>query len=112
MRIAIPTTDGHLHPHFGHCSNFVLIDIAGESGTILTQTEIPAPEHQPGLLPLWLRERGVDLVIAGNMGSRARSLFQENSIQVRTGAPADSPLQVVQQYLTGSLATVENTCKH
>lgn len=111
MRIAIPTTNGRLHPHFGHCSAFLLMDVAPDR-TIVAESEIAAPEHQPGLLPLWLKEHGVQLVIAGNMGSRARALFEENAIEVRTGAPADTPMQIIQQYLNGTLPTMENTCHH
>jgi predicted Fe-Mo cluster-binding NifX family protein len=49
--------------------------------------ETPAPEHQSGLLPPWLKERGVTHVIAGNMGAQARSLFYAASVEVLTGAP-------------------------
>jgi predicted Fe-Mo cluster-binding NifX family protein len=39
-----------------------------------------APEHQPGLLPLWLKERGVNVVIAGGIGSRAMDLLTAASV--------------------------------
>lgn len=79
---------------------------------ITASTEVEAPEHQPGLLPSWLKERGVNLVIAGGMGSRAHSLFQAASIEVVTGAPADSAAAIVRQYLEGNLVTGDNACDH
>ena len=75
-------------------------------------TETPAPEHQPGLIPPSIKERGVTHVIAGNMGARARSLFQEALVEVLTGALAESATTLVQQYLDGKLVTGENACDH
>lgn len=75
-------------------------------------TEVDAPEHQPGLLPPWLKERGVDLVIAGGMGSRACSLFQAASVEVLIGAPAESAATLARQYLDGLLTTSANSCDH
>ncbi len=73
---------------------------------------IPAPEHEPGLLPAWLAEKGAGFVIAGGMGSRAQQLFAEQGVSVIIGAPVAEPETVVQQYLTGSLVTGENVCDH
>jgi len=111
MRIAIPLSNGILAQHFGHCEKFALID-TGPEGAILDSSEISAPEHQPGLLPAWLKERGVTLVIAGNLGSRARTLFAAESIEVRTGAPSTSPETLVRDFLNGTLVTGPNTCDH
>lgn len=112
MRIAIPVTGECLEPHFGHCEKFVLTDVDPVSHQILATTEAPAPEHQPGLLPPWLKARGVTHVIAGNMGARARTLLQEASVEVVTGAPEASAHTVVRQYLDGILETSENSCHH
>lgn len=112
MRIAIPMTDGRLAPHFGHCENFSLVDVDPVTKQISASTELAAPEHQPGLLPPWLKERGVDLVIAGGMGSRAHSLFQAASIEVLTGAPEEGATALVRRYLDGKLVTGGNACDH
>jgi predicted Fe-Mo cluster-binding NifX family protein len=112
MRIAIPMADGRLAQHFGHCEKFALVDVDPVTKEITVSTEVEAPEHQPGLLPPWLKERGVNLIIAGGMGSRAHSLFQAASIEVLTGAPAESAAILVRQYLDGNLVTGENACDH
>ncbi|MBW1742672.1 MAG: ATPase, partial [Deltaproteobacteria bacterium] len=70
------------------------------------------PPHEPGVLPKWLGDLGVDVIIAGGMGSRAQGLFGENGIKVLTGAPSLTPEELVQQYLANSLATGENVCDH
>lgn len=112
MRIAIPIANGFLAQHFGHCEKFALVDVDLATKRITASTEVDAPEHQPGLLPPWLKERGVNLIIAGGMGSRAHSLFQAASIEVLTGAPADGATAIVRQYLDGTLVTGENACDH
>jgi len=112
MKIAIPTTVGRLTIHFGHCEEFMLIDVDEKSKTIIKEKNVKAPPHQPGLLPPWLKEQGVDLVIAGGMGQRARSLFIEQGIDVVVGAPAEVPKKIVIDYLEGKLITGENVCDH
>jgi predicted Fe-Mo cluster-binding NifX family protein len=112
MRIAIPIADGRIARHFGHCAKFALVDVDPSAGQIAGSTEIAAPEHQPGLLPPWLKERGVDVVIAGNMGSRARALFEAAAIEVLTGVPEESAADLVRRYLDGNLPTGANGCDH
>jgi predicted Fe-Mo cluster-binding NifX family protein len=110
MRIAIPVTNGRLSMHFGHSEQFALIDV--EEGRIAGSETVEAPEHEPGLLPEWLGDRKTNLIIAGGMGSRAKSLFREKGIEVLTGAPCDPPEQLVETYLAGGLVLGENTCDH
>jgi predicted Fe-Mo cluster-binding NifX family protein len=112
MRIAIPLSDGRLARHFGHCGSFALVDVDPSTREIAGSAEIAAPEHQPGLLPPWLKERGVNVVIAGNMGSRARALFEAAAIEVLTGAPEEGATALVRRYLDGDLPTGANGCDH
>ncbi len=111
MRFAVPTHERKLCQHFGHCEAFAIIETAG-NGAILKEEYVPAPEHQPGLLPGWLAERGVSCVIAGGMGSRAKQLFAEKGVTVVTGAQGEYPREVVENYLKGTLVTGANTCDH
>jgi predicted Fe-Mo cluster-binding NifX family protein len=112
VRIAIPKTGNCLDQHFGHCERFVFLDVDPERKQIISTTEINAPEHQPGLLPTWLKEHNVTLVIAGGIGNRARSLCGELSIEVIAGARSEEPDVLVQQYLAGELDTADHPCEH
>lgn len=96
--------------HFGHCSTFALVDV--ENDSIESVTEVVPPPHQPGLLPPWLAQQGVTLVIAGGMGSRAQAIFSQNGIQVVTGASGTGAESIVKEYLAGSLQTGVNACDH
>jgi len=112
MRIAIPVAEGRLAMHFGHCEQFALIDVDEETGDIGGSELVEAPQHEPGLLPRWLAQRGVGVVIAGGMGRRAMGLFAESGIQVAVGAPVESPEELARQFLAGSLVTGDNVCDH
>jgi len=110
MKIAIPTVQGKLCMHFGHCEQFALVSIADK--TIIGTDMLTPPPHEPGVLPVWLHEQGASLIISGGMGSRAQNLFIQNGIEVVVGAPSDAPEEVVKAYLAGTLKAGVNTCDH
>ena len=64
------------------------------------------------MLPAWLAEQGVSLVIAGGMGQRAQMLFGDRGISVIVGAPVETPEKLVSDYLAGALQTGDNVCDH
>ena len=112
MKIAIPLADGKLSAHFGHCERFALIEADAAQKKIVKREDLEAPPHEPGLLPKWLAERGTNLIIAGGMGQRAQALFCEHGIEVVIGAPAETPENLVNSYLAGTLQSGENVCDH
>ncbi len=112
MKIAIPMADGKLCMHFGHCEQFALIDADEKTKKIIDQHLLTPPAHEPGVLPKWLHEQGVNVIIAGGMGQRAQSLFAENGIKVVVGAPGAEPDALVISYLEGSLVSGANVCDH
>jgi len=112
MRIAIPLADGQLTAHFGHCGQFAIVDVDVEHKTITEQKILNPPPHEPGVLPAWLAEQGVRLVIAGGMGQRAKTLFIDKGIDVIVGAPVDTPEALVSDYLAGTLQVGDNVCDH
>lgn len=111
MKFAVPTMQGKLCAHFGHCEAFALID-AEHDGTILSETYVTPPPHEPGILPPWLARQGVKYIIAGGMGSRAQQLFNQQGVQVITGVMGENPREIVEHYLKGTLETGANTCDH
>lgn len=112
MLIAIPINNNELDLHFGHCKKFALVKIDAKEKKILSREDIEAPPHQPGLLPSWLAQQGVTIVIAGGMGQRAKNLFDKCNIEVFIGAPQESPEKLVNSYLKGTLKLGENCCDH
>lgn len=112
MKIAIPVLQGNLCNHFGHCEKFAFIEVDKETKSILKEEYEDAPPHQPGLLPHWMKERGVDLIIAGGMGARALGLFEQLGIKVIVGAYPATPKKLVEDYLNDNLNLGHNVCDH
>lgn len=112
MKIAIPLAEGKLTAHFGHCSSFALVEVDDQTKKIIKREDIPAPPHEPGLLPPWLAERGAKMIIAGGMGQRAQQLFAQQGIQVVVGAPVEIPEKLITDFFAGSLQVGDNLCDH
>ena len=110
MKVAIPVVQGRLSQHFGHCEHFALFEVDMGSKKIQGSETIESPPHEPGRLPVWLHEKGADVIIAGGMGTRAQQLFSQHGIRVVLGASPESPEDVVKAYLEGSLKTGDNVC--
>jgi len=112
MKIALPIAAGALCMHFGHCEQFMLVDVDPESKKIRGTSMLNPPPHEPGVLPRWLHEQGATVIIAGGMGQRAQQLFAQNGIQVIVGASAGTPESLVQAYLDSKLVSGPNLCDH
>ncbi len=110
FKVAVPLANGVLCNHFGHCETFAVLPV--HDGQIGAPELLTPPPHEPGVLPSWLGDLGVNLIIAGGMGQRAINLFAERGIKVVTGAPNQDPVSLVKSYLAGVLSTGPNVCDH
>ncbi|MCK4606686.1 MAG: NifB/NifX family molybdenum-iron cluster-binding protein [candidate division Zixibacteria bacterium] len=110
MKIAIPTVDGVLCPHFGHCQQFAVLDVDLETKSITKSEMLTPPQHEPGVLPAWLGQMGCNVIIAGGMGGRAIGMFEQSGIQVVIGASNKKPVEIVTAYLNGELTSGANPC--
>jgi ATP-binding protein involved in chromosome partitioning len=110
MKIAVPVAEGLLCNHFGHCQQFAVIKV--EAGKVMEPEFLTPPPHEPGVLPQWLGDMGVSLIIAGGMGQRAIGLFAQRGIKVVVGAPNLPPMDLVNSFLAGSLISGTNVCDH
>jgi len=108
--LAIPVSGGKLASHFGHCEEFAFIETL--KGKISGTEMRTPPPHEPGVLPRWIHEQGVDVLIVGGMGERAQELLRKEGVEVVIGAPMDAPESLANQYLTGTLLTGNNVCDH
>jgi len=112
MKIAIPLTGGILSAHFGHCEQFCLVEIDKDSRNVLEQKLVVPPPHEPGLLPRWLHDLNVQMIIAGGMGRRALDLFAENGIAVHAGATGESTDNLIKAFLDETLSKEAPGCGH
>ena len=95
MKIAFPSAgqgglNAELSAHFGHCDAFTLVNMDnGEMGEVEVLPN--APHAQGGCMApvMALKDAGVDALVAGGMGARPLSGFQQVGIRVffSEGAP-------------------------
>jgi ATP-binding protein involved in chromosome partitioning len=112
IRYAIPMANGQLCMHFGHAAQFAILDYDEDTKSIVKNEIHTPPPHEPGVLPAWLHEHGVNIIIAGGMGQRAVMLFEQKNITVVIGATGGTAEEVVLAHATHELITGENICDH
>jgi predicted Fe-Mo cluster-binding NifX family protein len=103
--------DAQVSEHFGHAAAFALV--ATRDGEIVSCRIVPNPlaeNHQPGMLPGFVRTTGANVLLSGGMGPRAVALLQSFGIQVATGA-SGRVRDAVQAYLNGGLQGI-TPCEH
>jgi len=108
--IAFPSNDRmNVEEHFGHCKEFALYNI--ENKEVSSIDFITPPPHAPGVLPKFLGEHHVNVIITGGMGAMAINLFKEQDIEVILGANGsiDSNLSA---YLSDVLESTGSACVH
>lgn len=115
MRIAISAEnaqglDSSVAHHFGRCPYFALVDLEEKEIQGCQVIENPFfASHQPGQVPGFIKEQGVDVMISGGMGGRAIQFFSQFEIETATGAQG-TVREVVEGYLGGSLKSA-SPCK-
>ena len=108
MRVAISTDGDYVSAHFGRCPSFTIVNI--ENGKVAKKEMVENPGHQPGFIPQFLHQKGVECIIAGGMGMRATGLFNELGIQAIVGVSGKID-DVVEKLQKGTLEGGESLCR-
>jgi len=107
MKIAVASEGKMVTEHFGHCEEFIIFE---ETDKKITNKETVAnPGHKPGFLPVFLNDKGVNVIISGGMGGGAIDIFNEKGIEVIIGASGDAET-AVNGYLQGKLKSTGSVC--
>jgi predicted Fe-Mo cluster-binding NifX family protein len=112
MKIAIPLAAGKMSDHFGHAEQFAIIEADATSKQIIKTTLLTPPPHEPGVLPRWLHQQGANVIIAGGMGQRAKDLFSQSGIEIKTGRSGGTAEELAAAFLNGALASGGASCNH
>lgn len=113
MKIALPTTRlKTVDAHFGHCEFYTVFTI-NDQKSVINIEDLPSPQgcgcksNIAGVL----REKGVKIMLAGNIGNGAINVLHNHGIEVIRGCEGDIN-KVVSAYLNGSLTDSGMTCDH
>ncbi len=107
MKIAVPSTDergldSEVGQHFGRVPFYTIVLVQDNAIKEVEVIKNPFSEHYPGQIPNFLKQKGVDVIIAYGMGWRARENFRLLGISVVTGAYGRIR-EVINSYLRGSI---------
>ena len=110
MKIAIPTENGKLCSHFGHCESFTFADVDMQTKEI-KNIENKIPEEGISCQSAsWISEQGANIILAGGMGARPLGIFAQNGVKVIAGCPELPVEDVIKEYMNSTLTTGENSC--
>ncbi len=110
QKIAIPTNEGVLWPHFGKAPQVTIVTI--EDGQVKETIVLDAPEHEHGAMPRFIAAQGCTDVLCGGLGGGAVNMLNQLGIQVHAGAPAIPIAELLSQYLGGTIAYGDGSCHH
>lgn len=113
MKIAVPTTTFNtVDAHFGHCEFYTIFTI-GENKSIVNSETLASPQgcgcksNIAGIL----KEKGVKVMLAGNMGGGAVNVLSNHDIAVYRGCTGDVTT-LVQEFINGQVNDSGQTCDH
>lgn len=112
MKIAVPTRNNVVDDHFGHCEAYTVFTIDADKQ--IEKTEIlPSPQGCgcKSNIAAILREMGVGIMLAGNMGSGAFNVLQNHGIQVFRGCSGNVN-RLVETFLKGTIEDSGQGCHH
>ena len=111
MKIAVPTRDGVVDDHFGHCAYYTIFAIEADGS--LRSSTLPSPEGCgcKSNIASVLQAEGVRVMLAGNMGAGAKNVLERHGIKVIRGQRGEVE-QLVRDYLAGQVHDSGEACAH
>ncbi len=110
--IAIPTNNGYIEDHFGQCRYYTVVK-TDEKNKVTSKEVFPTPSGcgcKSNLAEI-LREKGVNMMIAGNMGQGARNILTSAGITVMCGF-SGSVENALKMYLEDGFEGDDTVCHH
>ena len=113
MKIALPSRQNMIDDHFGHCEYFTVLTVDKDKKEILGQETVAAPSGCgcKSDIAQTLAAKGVEVMLAGNMGEGAVNVLNRSGIKVLRGCSGEIR-SVATSWLNGSLADSGDSCHH
>ena len=111
MKIAVPTRDGVIDDHFGHCAYYTIFEI--ENNEVVNSSRLDSPQGcgcKSGIAAD-MEAMGISVMLAGNMGEGAKNKLESHNIKVVRGCRGNIEM-VVRAYLIGLIKDSGEGCSH
>ncbi|MDD2495237.1 MAG: NifB/NifX family molybdenum-iron cluster-binding protein [Tissierellia bacterium] len=111
MKVALPTRNGNIDAHFGHCEYYTVLTVDDVNKEILNCETVESPQGCgcKSNIAQVLAKMGVDLMLAGNMGDGAVNVLHNSGIKVVRGCSGDVN-SVALDYLNGKISDSGDSC--
>lgn len=110
MKIALPSRGGEVDGHFGHCDHFTVFTADPSAGIVAEERFSPPPGCGcKSNVAATLRQMGVEVLLAGNMGEGAARHLAAHGIRVVRGC-AGGLRAVAEAFLGGRLQDSQVPC--
>ncbi len=111
MKIAVPTRGEQVDDHFGHCQAYTVFTV--NDNKIEKSETVPSPQGCgcKSNIASVLKQMGVTVMLAGNMGTGALNVLNRQGINVYRGCSGDVR-QLADAYLQGKINDSGVGCHH
>lgn len=111
MKIALPSKNNEIDSHFGHCDYFTVFTVDKASNSITSQEKVESPAGCgcKSNIASTLADKGVTLMLAGNMGDGAVRVLENSGISVVRGCSGNIDT-VANEWLKGNVADSGQGC--
>ena len=112
MKVAVPTRANVVDDHFGHCEAYTIFTV-DDNNQIVSSEILPAPQgcgcksNIAGVL----QQKGVTVLLAGNMGTGALNVLGNHGIKVYRGCSGDVQ-QLAEAFLQQKITDSGVGCNH
>lgn len=110
-KIAVPTRGNEVDDHFGNCEKYTVFTINNNK---IENTEIVASPQGCGCksnIATVLKDKGVSMMLAGNMGNGALNVLKQQGISVIRGCSGNVKA-LAESYVKGELSDSGIGCEH
>lgn len=112
MKVAVPTRGNNVDDHFGHCEAYTIFTV--DTNNKIEKTELlPSPQGCgcKSNIASVLKEMGITVMLAGNMGGGALNVLNRHGIEVYRGCSGDVR-KLAESYLEGNISDSGLGCAH
>lgn len=111
MKIAIPTREGRVDDHFGHCDSYTVYT-TDESNNIVNRETLPSPQGCgcKSNIASVMQQMGITVMLAGNMGPGALNKLGQHGIRVYRGCSGETE-ELVKAFLAGNVSDSGEACR-